>query len=178
MTYLCLLRGINISGKNKISMADLKSSFELAGFENIKTLLNSGNVVFDSAEFELQVLSEKIRKLIQEKFKLDIPVFVISKNSLEDILKNSPEWWGTGSKEIYDNLIFLIPPATTDEIQKQIGEPNEFEKIHCVNNAIFWSYDLDNYRKTVWWPNTAKKPVCDMLTIRIGNTIKKIINIM
>ena len=44
--YIAFLRGINISGKNKISMAELKKNFEELGFEEVKTYLNSGNVIF------------------------------------------------------------------------------------------------------------------------------------
>lgn len=44
--YIALLRGINISGKNKIPMAELKKAFEELPFEEVKTYLNSGNVIF------------------------------------------------------------------------------------------------------------------------------------
>ena len=46
--YMALLRGINISGKNKVVMADLKKEFEILKFEDVKTYLNSGNVIFSS----------------------------------------------------------------------------------------------------------------------------------
>ena len=48
-SYIALLRGINISGKNKVPMAELKKTFEELGFGAVKTYLNSGNVVFLSA---------------------------------------------------------------------------------------------------------------------------------
>ena len=49
--------------------------------------------------------------MIKKQFEWDIPVFVISREALEDILHNAPEWWGDDNKEIYDNLIFIMPPA-------------------------------------------------------------------
>ena len=48
--YVALLRGINIGGKNKVSMAELKKGFEKLAFEEVKTYLNSGNVIFSSDE--------------------------------------------------------------------------------------------------------------------------------
>ena len=53
MRYAAFLRGINISGKNKIPMAELKKAFEEAGFEDVITLLNSGNILFTSNKFTL-----------------------------------------------------------------------------------------------------------------------------
>lgn len=50
MKYIALLRGINVGGKNKISMSDLKEGFENAGFRNTRTYINSGNVIFDSGK--------------------------------------------------------------------------------------------------------------------------------
>ncbi len=53
MKYIALLRGINVGGKNKVSMNDLKLCFENAGFKNVVTYINSGNVIFDSEEQSL-----------------------------------------------------------------------------------------------------------------------------
>ena len=59
-------------------------------------------------------LSNEIRSMINKRFGLDIPVFVVSQEELEDILKNAPEWWGDSNKEIYDNLIFMFPNISYD----------------------------------------------------------------
>lgn len=52
-----------------------------------------------------KILQKNIHNLIKEKFNLEIPVFIISYLELEDLLNNAPSWWGTGNKEIYDNII-------------------------------------------------------------------------
>ena len=108
--YIALLRGINISGKNKIPMAELKAGFTELGFAEAATYLNSGNVIFSSAIDDIDTLSNKIKLLIKDRFGLDIPVFVLSQELLEDIVNHAPDWWGDDSKEIYDNLIFIMPP--------------------------------------------------------------------
>ena len=91
--YVALLRGINISGKNKISMAELKKEFEKLAFEEVKIYLNSGNVIFSSSENDPKRFTSQIEGMIKNQFDLDIPVFVISREALEDILHNAPEWW-------------------------------------------------------------------------------------
>ena len=68
--------------------------------------------------------------MIQKRFGLDIPVFVILQEKLEDILSKAPDWWGTSDKDIYDNLIFVMSPATAEIIAEKIGEPTkELEQI-------------------------------------------------
>ena len=175
--YIALLRGINISGKNKIPMAELKKEFEKLAFEEVKTYLNSGNVIFSSNEDDTNRFTSQIEEVIKNQFELDIPVFVISREDLEDILHNAPEWWGTGNKEIYDNLIFIMPPAKFSDVYDEIGEPKkELEKVSDYKEVIFWSFSRKDYQKTNWWSKTANTNIGSKLTIRTANTVRKLVD--
>ena len=177
MKYIVLLRGINISGKNKISMSELKKVLEENNYKNVSTYLNSGNVILES-ESSKEDITKSVYEIIKDTFNLDIPVFVATSTELEDVLNNSPKWWVTDSKEIYDNLICIIPPTKYEEVYSEIGEPKEnIDQIKEYNNYIFWSFDLKNYRKSTWWVKTASTDIKDKITIRTANTIKKIIDI-
>ena len=174
--YVALLRGINISGKNKVSMSELKIGFESLGFEAVKTYLNSGNVIFSSYKDDISSLSSQIETMTRDQFGLDVPTFVISQEDLENIIHNAPNWWHSGNKEIYDNLIFIMPSATFSEVLAEIGEPRkELEKIANYKEAIFWSFSRKDYQKTNWWPKTASVNIRNKLTIRTANTVKKIV---
>lgn len=176
MKYIVLLRGINISGKNKISMAELKSELD-KNYQNVLTYLNSGNVILDSDKDKEYVMND-IYNIIKNRFNLDIPIFVITSSELEDVLKNSPKWWETSNKETYDNLIFIMPPTKYEEVYNVIGEPKaDIEQIMEYNNSIFWTFDLKNYRKSTWWVKTASTSIKDKITIRTANTIKKILEL-
>lgn len=59
--YVALLRGINISGKNKVVMAELKKGIESLKFENVKTYLNSGNVIFSSQEENIEKITVSVK---------------------------------------------------------------------------------------------------------------------
>ena len=83
--WIALLRGINISGKNKIPMSDLKAGFEELGFKKVVTYLNSGNVMFDSDIDDNDVLSNHIQFMISERFELDIPVLIVCREELEEM---------------------------------------------------------------------------------------------
>ncbi|MDO4274834.1 MAG: DUF1697 domain-containing protein [Eubacteriales bacterium] len=174
--YIALLRGINVSGKNKISMSELKDGFTELGFAEPATYLNSGNVIFSSDIDNSETLSNKIRLLIKDRFELDIPVFVISKDLLEDIVNHAPAWWGDDDKEIYDNLIFLMSPLSYEEFYDEMGDPKEaYEKTYHYNNAVFWSFSRKDYRKTNWWSRTANSNISGRITIRTANTVRKIV---
>ena len=83
MKYIALLRGINISGKNKILMSELKSELENNKYQNITTYLNSGNVIFESSIDNKETIMKDINKIIYDKFYLEIPVFIITTSELE-----------------------------------------------------------------------------------------------
>lgn len=174
--YVAFLRGINISGKNKVPMAELKKGFEKLDFVEVKTYLNSGNVIFSSDAADTIKITSRIEKMIKNQFGLDIPVFVISKEELEDILHHAPDWWGDESKEIYDNLIFIMPPITFKDVYSEIGEPKEgLEKIKEYKGTVFWSFSRKDYQKTNWWSKTANANISTKLTIRTANTVRKIV---
>ena len=150
--YIALLRGINISGKNKVPMAELKQGFEKLNFKDVKSYLNSGNVIFSSDEADTIKFTTQIEEMIKNQFNLDIPVFVISQENLEDILYHAPDWWGDESKKFYDNLIFILPPATFEDLLCEIGNPKVgLEKIKDYKETVFWSFNRKEYQKTNWW---------------------------
>lgn len=178
MKYIALLRGINISGKNKISMPELKKLLEENNYQNVSTYLNSGNIIFECNKNNKQTIMDNIHTLIENKFLLQIPVYIMTDKELENILNNSPKWWGSSNKEIYDNLIFIIPPTKYEEVYNTIGSPKEgLELIEEYNNCVFWSFDLNNYRKSNWWIKTASTDIKDKITIRTANTMRKILEI-
>lgn len=173
--YIALLRGINISGKNKIAMSELKKCFAELGFAEIVTYLNSGNVIFSSAIEDKDVLSNKVQLMIRDRFHLEIPVFIILQEELAELLKNAPDWWGDDNREIYDNLIFLMPPLSYEEFYDEIGVPKaEYESVYHYKNVVFWSFSRKDYQKTNWWSKTAGSGVSGRITIRTANTVRKI----
>lgn len=135
--YVALLRGINISGKNKIAMSELKAGFAELGYTAVSTYLNSGNVVFCADIDDKEGLSNEIRSMINKRFGLDIPFLLFLQEELEDILKNAPEWWGDSNKEIYDNLFLCFRTISYDSFYNEVGNPKEeYEKIYHYKNVF------------------------------------------
>ena len=114
--------------------------------------------------------------MVNKQVEVEIPVFVILQEELEEILKNAPEWWGDSSEEIYDNLIFMFPTISYDRFYNEVGNPKEaYEKIYHYKNVIFWSFSRKDYQKTNWWSKTASLKISDRITIRTANTVRKIV---
>lgn len=89
MIYIALLRGINVGGRNKIKMADLRGALEIAGFQKVRTYIQSGNILLESEETEHE-LEGQIEHIIDEQFGLTVHVVVRDKSELETIIHNCP----------------------------------------------------------------------------------------
>lgn len=136
--YIAFLRGINISGKNKVSMTELKAEFEKTGFAEVSTYLNSGNIVFSSETDNTRAV---IEKMLSDKFELEAPAYVIKMDELKDILLHSPKWWDSGNKEKYDNLIFILSGDNPEKVCDLVGDPSQgIEMIEIYKNVIFETY--------------------------------------
>ncbi|MFA8344353.1 MAG: DUF1697 domain-containing protein [Rhodothermaceae bacterium] len=88
--YIAILRGINVSGKNKIKMAELKLMFEQAGFKNVVTYIQSGNIIFEHKKSDVVTLQKSIETEIKKTFDLDVPALVLEKKTLSKIFSNNP----------------------------------------------------------------------------------------
>ncbi|WP_297099114.1 DUF1697 domain-containing protein [uncultured Draconibacterium sp.] len=134
-TYVAILRGINVSGKNKIKMDALKSSFSSLGFEQVQTYIQSGNVVFKYQEMSSEDLAELINKQILDDFGFDVPVLVLDSVQLETIVKNNP-FVGDESKEVqFLHVTFLkeTPKNVNNEkINSYVKAEEEFEVSECA----------------------------------------------
>lgn len=173
--YIAFLRGINISGKNKVPMVELKVLFEKLGFTDVKTVLNSGNVMFASDSECYEEIYEKIKSALSVGFDFDIPLFLIKRSELEDVLAHAPEWWGNDDKIFYNNVIFIMDGTSAEDVCNAVGEYDEIDRILPYRNVIFWTYVLKDYRKSAWWKKTASTDIKDLITIRTAGTVRKVL---
>lgn len=88
--YLALLRGINVGGKHKVPMEALRQAMEKMGFNQIKTLLNSGNVVFEGLKQEIAPLEEEISSELAKTFGFSIPVLLRTYEEIDHLVAADP----------------------------------------------------------------------------------------
>ena len=87
--YVALLRGVNIGSRNRISMPDLRAALEEAGFKDVQTYLQSGNVVLESRA-KPETVARKVEGVIAESFGLEIAVAVRSRAELAKVVERNP----------------------------------------------------------------------------------------
>ncbi len=90
MKYIALLRGINIGRNKRIKMADLVKTLESLGFKNVKTYLQSGNVIFEHDSSDIAEIAESIERKISETFSFSVDVIIRTNDELERVVKGNP----------------------------------------------------------------------------------------
>src|ERR1700722_559912 len=90
MKYVAFLRGVNVGGNRKVPIGDLRDSFASLDFGSVKTLLNSGNVVFQSDETNISHLESKIEEELEKKFGWQIATIIRSQKDLQEIVDADP----------------------------------------------------------------------------------------
>ncbi len=89
-SYIAFLRGINVGGKKKVSMERLRKAFESVGFQNVKTLLASGNVLFETRATDARAFTETIEQKIKQTFGLDVHVILRTRRDIQRLLDFNP----------------------------------------------------------------------------------------
>lgn len=146
-TYISLLRGINVSGKNLLKMQDLKSLYQDLGFSRVQSYIQSGNLVFSAPGQPPEKLEEKIRDAISTRFSMQVPVLVIERPSLQRVLEENPFSGNPDLLPAYQHITFLNePPGKVDEaaIREKLQEN---EQVHIRSQAVYL-YCPGGYGKT------------------------------
>ena len=108
--YISILRGINVSGQKLIKMTDLVKHCEALGLKNVKTYIQSGNVIFQSPDSAPEKISLKIAKKIKKEYGFDVPVMVKSAKDLKQILNNNPFIErGENTNQLYVTFLSDVP---------------------------------------------------------------------
>jgi uncharacterized protein (DUF1697 family) len=130
MKYVAFLRGINVGGKNKIKMETLREVCSALGFENVKTYINSGNVIFETRKTDDQKLAAKIEKAIEKEFGLQIKTIVRSIDEIENIVKNNPfDGQFENDKDLH---VFFLEENLPEEKREQLLSNNNDNEIYNV----------------------------------------------
>ncbi|MBP2621574.1 DUF1697 domain-containing protein [Streptococcus panodentis] len=178
MRYILLLRGINVGGKNKVVMADLKADLEELGFENAVSYINSGNLFFNSEEGEERI-REKLESYFAQTYDFPLPFVLLSSAILQEEAKRLPAWWWDESAYRRD-VLFYLPEADREQIMAETETwSNDKEQIHFGQTAFFYSNaDQADYLKSNYHKKLLKSSFYKKVTIRNGKTFQKILELV
>jgi uncharacterized protein (DUF1697 family) len=175
--YLALIRGINVGGNSIVKMAELKEALIGAGFDDVQTYIQSGNVLFGSAETDTAKLSVRIRTIIVDSFAVDAGVVVIASQTWRDIIRNAPDLWGK-DQAFKHNLLVMIPPFDMATVLAAFGELNSDTEVIEAGAGVIYQSLSAALRGRATSSTMASKPAYKQMTIRNFNTAHKLLALL
>ena len=176
--YISLLRGINVSGKKKIKMADLKVLYENLGFKSVKTYIQSGNVVFEVVKSDISSLELKIEKAIKSKYEFNVEVQVLIKSDLEEVINNIPFESINLIEEGSRVLVTFFKEKPIKENRKGLNKYIVSEELFVIKDKYSYIYCPDGYGRTKLSNNFLEKKLKVVTTTRNWKTISKLYDLL
>ena len=169
---VALLRGINIGARNRVPMAKLREVLETAGFEDLRTYLQSGNVVLSSKTTPEQT-ARKCERLIQSEFGLEIDVVVRTLAELAKVVQLNPLGKVADNPKRYQ-VSFLsakLPPAAHKKLEAAVVEPEQFV---AVGREVY-AWHPDTIARSRLWSLLAGQKLGVTATSRNWTTVTKLL---
>jgi len=135
--YIALLRGINVGGRKKILMADLKQSCERCGFEQVQTYVQSGNLVFQSSKGSSEAVSRQIEAAVRKDFGFEVSAIARSAREMEKLRSDNPFLKTADPDTGKLHVIFLSSPPPPEGVKKLAGFAAPGEQFHCGEREIY-----------------------------------------
>jgi uncharacterized protein (DUF1697 family) len=174
ITYIALLRGINVGGNKIIKMQELKAMFQSLQFNNVRTYIQSGNVVFESGEVSSSRVGEVIEQEIKATFGFDVSVMIRTLEELERTLANNP--FNLSNEVDFKRLYvsFLAAEPSADSLEKLHPYENGADKLRIVGKELYVLYEI-SVSKSALFKVSMDKLLGMPVTARNWNTVNKLV---
>lgn len=146
-TWLALLRGINVVGKNKVPMKALAGALEAAGFQSVRTYIQSGNIVFRSLSDDPRALARQIEKLVERSFGCAPTVLVIGKAALAAAIRGNPFPQAQQNHKLL-HLYFLASRPESPDIDS-LARLDAGREAFALEGAVFYLWTPDGFADSV-----------------------------
>jgi len=176
MRYVALLRGINVGGANKISMAELKSVFENAGMLAVRTYINSGNVLFSTEIEDRDRLTGLLHHAIRKDSGVSACVQLRDEEEIAAVVGAIPAEW-TNNASMKCDVVFLQPDVDRAEILEELGPRPGIEDALYVPGAVIWRIDRKNATRSRL-TRMVGTPLYSRVTVRNCNTARKLLELL
>ena len=175
--YLALLRGINVGGKNLIKMNELQELFEALNFTDVKTYIQSGNILFKDDNKDKLEIAGKIEKALFDKMKNEIKVLILTLSDLKYLVDNIPDGFGAEYEKFKYDVIFLIKPLTTKQVLRELPAKKGDDEIYEGKNAFYIKRSIKKLSGS-YLIKIIKTPIWQNMTVRNWNTTKKLYELL
>lgn len=175
--YVALLRGINVSGQKLIKMEVLRQVFADMKLKNVTTYIQSGNVLFESADTDEAALQTKIEKALLKSFGYEVPVFLRTAKEMAAIVKNNIFEPGASGKTEMLYICFLHNAPDAGQKKKLLAIANEAETYDVKKREIYCLVDK-GVAKVPFSNAYIEKLIKMPATTRNWNTVNKLLKLM
>ena len=171
ITYIALLRGINVSGQKKIPMAELRELLSKNDFKEVQTYIQSGNVIFKSLEKNIEKLELQMHHAIKAHFGFEVPVLIKTPRELQQIFDDCPF---PEEKKVnsYFTLLYDMPKQSLVVEASKLSYPNEE---FIITDRCIYFYCSTGYGKAKYSNNFFERKLKITSTARNYKTMNKLI---
>ena len=172
-TYISMLRGINVGGHKKVPMETLRVMFQALGFEQVRTFIQSGNVVFQAAKSNPSDLSVKIEKKILAEFGFPASVITRTPEELDKAIQNNPFMKESRVEPAKVHIAFLFQIPKTEAAKKLEALATQAEQVRHRGREVYLYY-RDGMGRAKLTSAVLEKTLAVTATARNWNTVNKL----
>jgi len=176
-TWLVLLRGINVGGKNVIPMRDLREALAEMGFADPQTYIQSGNVLVGAPSRPSADDARRLETGLSAAFAYEARVVVLDLPQMRRVIRDVPDDWDVGNSDIRYNVLFPVAGVRPRDVLAAVQPKPEVEAVHGGRHAVYWSAPFATLTKTAMIKLSAH-PVYRQVTVRNLNTTLKLLTLM
>jgi uncharacterized protein (DUF1697 family) len=174
--YVALLRGINVGSRNRIKMPELKATFEAAGFEDVVTYIQSGNVLF-RARGSSAALVPRIERMLGKAFEYRASVMLRSHTQMRAVVEGAPKGFGASPSAYRYDVIFLKKPLTASSALKKVPTREGVDEVSAGRGVLYFSR-LVRRASQSQMSRVVSLPIYQSMTIRNWNTTTALLRMM
>ena len=174
--YVALLRGINVGGRNKVPMTDLREVFETAGHAEVSTYIQSGNVLFRS-DTSGSVLEQELEAALEERFGVPLVVVVRSLRQLRTVVEKAPPGFGAEPDTFHSDAVFLRTPLTPERAMTVVKLREGVDQAWAANGVVYFQR-LSAQRTKSKMGQVVGTPEYKLMTIRSWKTTTKLYELL
>ena len=176
-TWLALLRGINVGGRNVIRMAELRECFGSEGFHDVVTYIQSGNVIFRSASTRPGALTARIEGMLAAAFDYRAKVTLRSREQMRAVVEGAPEGFGVWPDVHRYDVLFLMPPLTAADAMEHVSTRSGVDEGWAGEGVLYFSRLIARASRS-HLSRLASMPVYQSMTIRNWKTTTRLLQLM
>lgn len=174
--YVALLRGINVGGRNRVAMPDLRAAFQAAGYGSVATYIQSGNVLF-TAGVTPDGLETDIETMLEPHLGMPLVVVVRAHHQLRQVVERAPEGFGAAPHTYHCDVVFLKAPLTSDQAMHLVELRQGVDEAWPGSGLLYFQR-LSSRRAQSRMSKIVGKPEYQQMTIRSWATTTKLLTLL